>query len=57
MTQENSDYEEDPDQIGYFKDANSYYNLKTAEWKETELWNKITEDTTMQDHPWLDWAT
>ena len=45
------------DEIGYFKDANEIYNTKTAEEKKADLWAKITEDDTMQDYIWADWAT
>ena len=57
MTQENTDYITDMDEIGYFKDANEYYNMIDASEKKSQLWEKIIEDTTMQDYIWADWAT
>ena len=57
VTQENTDSITDMDEIGYFKDANEVYNTKTAEEKKADLWEKITEDDTMQDYIWADWAT
>lgn len=57
MTQENTDYITDMDEIGYFKDANEYYNMLDASVKKSQLWEKIIEDTTMQDYIWADWAT
>ena len=57
VTQENTDYITDMDEIGYFKDANEYYNMLDASVKKSQLWEKIIEDTTMQDYIWADWAT
>ena len=57
VTQENTDYITDMDEIGYFKDANEYYNMIDASEKKSQLWEKIIEDTTMQDYIWADWAT
>ena len=57
VTQENTDYITDKDEIGYFKDANEFYNSKDAVDKKADLWEKITEDDTMQDYIWADWAT
>ena len=57
VTQENTDYITDKDEIGYFKDANEFYNSKEAVDKKADLWEKITEDDTMQDYIWADWAT
>lgn len=56
VTQVNSDSIEDPDEIGYFKDRNEVYNMQTAEEKKADLWEKITEDDTMQDYLWTDFA-
>ena len=56
VTQENTDYITDKDEIGYFKDANEFYNSKDAVDKKVDLWEKITEDDTMQDYIWADWA-
>ena len=47
VTQENTDYITDMDEIGYFKDANEYYNMLDASVKKSQLWEKIIEDTTM----------
>ena len=57
VRQENTDSIDDTDEIGYFKDANTVYNGKYASEKKEILWGKITEDTTMLDYYWADFAT
>ena len=57
VTQENTDWTEDVEEIGFFKDANEFYNMKTSSEKKAILWDKLTEDETMQDYIWADWAT
>ena len=44
VTQENTDYTDDPYEIGFFKDANEYYNTKTASEKKDILWKMLYEE-------------